>query len=89
MTPVTFDYIEDTCLTFLIGGTSLFTFIARGTGTQKRSGTPLFLWPFPCTALPSTNVEVRIMLLDHTRVSSKSHYRCSGSRGALTYTDLY
>ena len=60
MTPVTFDYIEDTCLTFLIGGTSLFTFIARGTGTQKRSGTPLFfVAPFPGLALPSTNVEVR------------------------------
>ena len=62
MTPVTFDYIEDTCLTFLIGCISLFTFIARGTGTQKRPGTrPFFLWPFPCTALPSTNVEVRTL----------------------------
>ena len=66
MTPVTFDYIEDTCLTFLIGGTSLFTFIARGTGTQKRSGTPLFfVAPFPGLALPSTNVEVRTFSVDY------------------------
>ena len=58
--------IEDTCLTFLIGGTSLFTFIARGTGTQKRSGTPLFfVAPLPGLALPSTNVEVRTLPLEN------------------------
>ena len=64
MTPVTFDSFEDTYLTFLIGGISFFTCIARYRAFLSTAYGSSFCGPFLYLLYLLLNVEVRKGILE-------------------------